>query len=114
MYSTLSTIHKSQLNSISVFLSVGQLNRMPPDACSEFSFSRKGQLIFSASVPPSCGSSVRSNGTGLSSSASVHSSKQLQMWLQVAAKVVRKSHFLHPLSFHNLSFYLFIYLFINF
>uniref|UniRef100_A0A4W5RB03 PATJ crumbs cell polarity complex component n=1 Tax=Hucho hucho TaxID=62062 RepID=A0A4W5RB03_9TELE len=46
-----------------------QLNCMPPDTCSEFSFSRKGQLIVSASRPASslCTSgpgSVLSNGSG--------------------------------------------------
>ncbi|KAL2089670.1 hypothetical protein ACEWY4_014358 [Coilia grayii] len=69
-----------------------QLNRMPPDTCSEFSFSRKGQLIFSASCPPSTGSSVRSNGTGLSSTATLHSAKQLQMWIQAAAKARKTEH----------------------
>ncbi|XP_048109092.1 inaD-like protein isoform X2 [Alosa alosa] len=67
-----------------------QLNRLPPDTSSEFSFSRKGQLIFSAS--PSTGSSIRSNGTSLSSMASLHSAQQLQMWIQAAAKGRKTEH----------------------
>uniref|UniRef100_A0A8C7CXS9 InaD-like protein n=1 Tax=Oncorhynchus kisutch TaxID=8019 RepID=A0A8C7CXS9_ONCKI len=47
-----------------------QLNCMPPDTCSDFSFSRKGQMIVSASRPASslCTSSpgtVLSNGSAL-------------------------------------------------
>lgn len=60
-----------------------QLNYIPPDACSEFSFSRKGQLIVSASRPGSSLSSVVSNGTAVSSASSEH----LQRWLHATAKV---------------------------
>lgn len=60
-----------------------QLNCIPPDACSEFSFSRKGQLIVSASRPGSSLSSVVSNGTAVSSP----STEQLQRWLHATAKV---------------------------
>ncbi|XP_035631779.1 inaD-like protein isoform X1 [Oncorhynchus keta] len=67
-----------------------QLNCMPPDTCSEFSFSRKGQLIVSASRPASslCTSgpgSVLSNGSALSS-VGLRSPDQLQRWLCAAAK----------------------------
>ncbi|XP_031642192.1 inaD-like protein isoform X6 [Oncorhynchus kisutch] len=67
-----------------------QLNCMPPDTCSEFSFSRKGQLIVSASRPASslCTSgpgSVLSNGSALSS-VGLRSPDQLQRWLRTAAK----------------------------
>uniref|UniRef100_A0AAZ3RIK4 InaD-like protein n=1 Tax=Oncorhynchus tshawytscha TaxID=74940 RepID=A0AAZ3RIK4_ONCTS len=67
-----------------------QLNCMPPDTCSEFSFSRKGQLIVSASRPASslCTSgpgSVLSNGSALSS-VGLRSPDQLQRWLRAAAK----------------------------
>uniref|UniRef100_A0AAZ3PGK8 PATJ crumbs cell polarity complex component n=1 Tax=Oncorhynchus tshawytscha TaxID=74940 RepID=A0AAZ3PGK8_ONCTS len=63
-----------------------QLNCMPPDTCSEFSFSRKGQLIVSASRPASslCTSgpgSVLSNGSALSS-VGLRSPDQLQRWLR--------------------------------
>lgn len=60
-----------------------QLNCIPPDASSEFSFSRKGQLILSASRPGSSLGSVVSNGTSVSSA----SNEQLQRWLHAAAKV---------------------------
>ncbi|XP_063057037.1 inaD-like protein [Engraulis encrasicolus] len=69
-----------------------QLNRMPPDNCSEFSFSRKGQLIFSASCPPSTASSVRSNGTSLASTSTLPAAKQLQVWIQAAAKGRKTEH----------------------
>ncbi|XP_005161760.2 inaD-like protein isoform X1 [Danio rerio] len=59
-----------------------QLNSLPPDTCSEFSFSRKGQLIVSASRPSSSLGSVLSNGTALTNA----SSEQLQRWIQAAAK----------------------------
>ncbi|KAM9479626.1 inaD-like protein isoform 17-T20 [Salvelinus alpinus] len=67
-----------------------QLNCMPPDTCSEFSFSRKGQLIVSASRVASslCTSgpgSVLSNGSALSS-VGLRSPDQLQGWLGAAAK----------------------------
>ncbi|XP_036375406.1 inaD-like protein [Megalops cyprinoides] len=77
-----------------------QLNSMPPDTCSDFSFSRKGQLIFSASRPGSSllGSgpgSVLSNGTGFSS-VSIFSSEQLQRWIQAAAKGRQTEHIILP------------------
>uniref|UniRef100_W5LF57 PATJ crumbs cell polarity complex component n=1 Tax=Astyanax mexicanus TaxID=7994 RepID=W5LF57_ASTMX len=74
-----------------------QLNSMPPDASSEFSFSRKGQLIVSASRPGSSVGSVVSNGTNVSSSVS---SEQLQRWLHVAAKgrKIENVSLLRPLS----------------
>ncbi|KAI4899061.1 hypothetical protein NFI96_031201, partial [Prochilodus magdalenae] len=73
-----------------------QLNSMPPDASSEFSFSRKGQLIVSASRPGSSVGSVVSNGTSMSSA----SSEQLQRWLHAAAKGRKIEHvnLLRPLS----------------
>ncbi|XP_036441750.1 inaD-like protein isoform X2 [Colossoma macropomum] len=73
-----------------------QLNSMPPDACSEFSFSRKGQLIVSASRPGSSVGSVVSNGTSMSSA----SSEQLQRWLHAAAKgrKIEQVNLLRPLS----------------
>ncbi|XP_060797317.1 inaD-like protein isoform X2 [Neoarius graeffei] len=73
-----------------------QLNYIPPDACSEFSFSRKGQLIVSASRPGSSLSSVVSNGTAVSSA----SSEQLQRWLHATAKGRKLEHvsLLRPLT----------------
>ncbi|XP_018582275.1 inaD-like protein isoform X2 [Scleropages formosus] len=67
-----------------------QLNCLPADTHSDFSFSKKGQLIFSASRPPSSllisrPSSVLSNGTGLSS-VGFPSSEKLQKWIQATAK----------------------------
>uniref|UniRef100_A0A4W6CYE4 PATJ crumbs cell polarity complex component n=1 Tax=Lates calcarifer TaxID=8187 RepID=A0A4W6CYE4_LATCA len=71
-----------------------QLSSMPPDSCSEFSFSKKGQLIMSAvdragsSAPPtlSASSSVLTNG----SSPPVHQtpppSDLLQKWILTTAK----------------------------
>ncbi|XP_058616147.1 inaD-like protein isoform X2 [Onychostoma macrolepis] len=59
-----------------------QLSSLPPDTCTEFSFSRKGQLIVSASRPSSSLGSVVSNGTA---STNV-SSEQLQRWIHAAAK----------------------------
>lgn len=64
-------------------ITVLQLNCIPPDACSEFSFSKKGQLIVSASRPGSSLGSAVSNGTAVSST----SSEQLQRWLHATAKV---------------------------
>uniref|UniRef100_A0A6Q2YRH3 PATJ crumbs cell polarity complex component n=1 Tax=Esox lucius TaxID=8010 RepID=A0A6Q2YRH3_ESOLU len=61
-----------------------QLNCMPPDTCSEFSFSRKGQLIVSASRPTS---SLGTSGPGSARSSVVPSSPdQLQRWLHTVAK----------------------------
>ncbi|XP_043079373.1 inaD-like protein isoform X5 [Puntigrus tetrazona] len=59
-----------------------QLNSLPPDTCTEFSFSRKGQLIVSASRPSSSLGSVVSNGTASTNA----SSEQLQRWIHAAAK----------------------------
>ncbi|XP_051549154.1 inaD-like protein [Myxocyprinus asiaticus] len=59
-----------------------QLNSLPPDTCSEFSFSKKGQLIVSASRPSSSLGSVASNGTASTNT----SSEQLQRWIYAAAK----------------------------
>ncbi|XP_016376585.1 inaD-like protein [Sinocyclocheilus rhinocerous] len=58
-----------------------QLNSLPPDTCTEFSFSRKGQLIVSASRPSSSLGSVVSNGTASTNT----SSEQLQRWINAAA-----------------------------
>ncbi|KAF4083191.1 hypothetical protein AMELA_G00137170 [Ameiurus melas] len=73
-----------------------QLNCIPPDACSEFSFSKKGQLIVSASRPGSSLGSVVSNGTAVSSA----SSEQLQRWLHTTAQGRRLEHvsLLRPLT----------------
>ncbi|KAB5559141.1 hypothetical protein PHYPO_G00025550 [Pangasianodon hypophthalmus] len=73
-----------------------QLNCLPPDACSEFSFSKKGQLIVSASRPGSSLGSVVSNGTSVSSA----SSEQLQRWLHATAKGRKLEHvsLLRPLT----------------
>ncbi|KAK3561941.1 hypothetical protein QTP86_019064 [Hemibagrus guttatus] len=73
-----------------------QLNCIPPDACSEFSFSKKGQLIVSASRPGSSLGSVVSNGTAVSSA----SSEQLQRWLHATAKGRKLEHvsLLRPLT----------------
>ncbi|KAL1023163.1 hypothetical protein UPYG_G00037170 [Umbra pygmaea] len=60
-----------------------QLNCMPPDTCSEFSFSRKGQLIVSASRPSSLSTSGPSS---VLSSVGSPSPDQFQRWLQTAAK----------------------------
>uniref|UniRef100_A0A671P0E6 InaD-like protein n=1 Tax=Sinocyclocheilus anshuiensis TaxID=1608454 RepID=A0A671P0E6_9TELE len=59
-----------------------QLNSLPPDTCTEFSFSRKGQLIVSASRPSSSLGSVVSNGTASTNA----SSEQLQRWIHAVAK----------------------------
>ncbi|TSK53708.1 InaD-like protein [Bagarius yarrelli] len=73
-----------------------QLNCIPPDACSEFRFSRKGQLIVSASRPGSSLGSVVANSTTASSA----SPEQLQRWLQTAAKGRNLEHvsLLRPLT----------------
>ncbi|XP_028855679.1 inaD-like protein isoform X3 [Denticeps clupeoides] len=70
-----------------------QLNSLPPD--SEFSFSKKGQLIFSANRPPSSQGSLVSNGTSFSS-ASIPSSEHLQMWIHAAAKGRKIEHISLP------------------
>nr|XP_023669064.1 inaD-like protein isoform X1 [Paramormyrops kingsleyae]XP_023669065.1 inaD-like protein isoform X1 [Paramormyrops kingsleyae]XP_023669066.1 inaD-like protein isoform X1 [Paramormyrops kingsleyae]XP_023669067.1 inaD-like protein isoform X1 [Paramormyrops kingsleyae] len=67
-----------------------QLNCLPADTCSDFSFSRKGQLIVSASRPPSsllgaAPGSLVSNGSGLCLPGRI-SPEQLQRWIQAAAE----------------------------
>ncbi|XP_039538056.1 inaD-like protein isoform X1 [Pimephales promelas] len=74
-----------------------QLNSLPPGTCSEFSFSRKGQLIVSASRPSSSLGSVVSNGTASTNA----SSEQLQRWMHAAAKQGRRTELISlqkPLS----------------
>uniref|UniRef100_A0AAZ3RRC0 InaD-like protein n=1 Tax=Oncorhynchus tshawytscha TaxID=74940 RepID=A0AAZ3RRC0_ONCTS len=68
-----------------------QLNCMPPDTCSDFSFSRKGQLIVSASRSASslCTSSP---GTVLSNGSSLASPDQLQRWFCTSAKGRQTEH----------------------
>ncbi|XP_044054877.1 inaD-like protein isoform X2 [Siniperca chuatsi] len=71
-----------------------QLSSMPPDACSEFSFSKKGQLIMSAvnsagsSAPPSLStsSSILTNGSSPPIRQTPPSSDLLQKWILAAAK----------------------------
>ncbi|XP_039984387.1 inaD-like protein [Xiphias gladius] len=71
-----------------------QLSSMPPDACSEFSFSKKGQLIVSAvnpassSAPPtlSASSSILTNGSSLPIHQTPPPSDILQKWILTTAK----------------------------
>ncbi|KAM9358457.1 inaD-like protein [Symphorus nematophorus] len=71
-----------------------QLSSMPPDACSDFSFSKKGQLIMSAvnpassSAPPtlSASSSNLTNGSSPPTHQTPPSSDLLQKWILAAAK----------------------------
>ncbi|XP_067368265.1 inaD-like protein isoform X3 [Channa argus] len=69
-----------------------QLNSMPPDSCSEFSFSRKGQLIMSAVSPASSAtptlstSSILTNGLSLPIHPTPPSSDLLQRWILATAK----------------------------
>ncbi|XP_034559234.1 inaD-like protein [Notolabrus celidotus] len=71
-----------------------QLSSMPPDACNDISFSKKGQLIMSAvnspssSAPPtlSASSSILTNGSSLPIHQTPPSSDFLQKWLHTAAK----------------------------
>ncbi|XP_038554578.1 inaD-like protein isoform X2 [Micropterus salmoides] len=70
-----------------------QLNNMPPDTCSEFSFSKKGQLIMSAvnsassSAPPSLSSSsILTNGLSPPIHQTPPSSDLLPKWILAAAK----------------------------
>lgn len=71
-----------------------QLSAMPPDACSDISFSRKGQLIMSAvtspssSAPPtlSASPSILTNGSSLPVQQAPPPSELLQKWIQAAAK----------------------------
>ncbi|KAK5869242.1 hypothetical protein PBY51_023976 [Eleginops maclovinus] len=64
-----------------------QLSSIPPEACSEFSFSKKGQLILSSNDPVSGSSSLLSSAL----SPPIHqtppsSDLNLQKWILVAAK----------------------------
>ncbi|XP_056132002.1 inaD-like protein [Lampris incognitus] len=62
-----------------------QLSSMPADACSDYSFSRRGQLIVSASQPAS--SLALSTQSHLSANGSAPlSPEQLQRWILSAAK----------------------------
>ncbi|XP_070764765.1 inaD-like protein [Enoplosus armatus] len=71
-----------------------QLSSMPPDACSEFSFSKKGQLIMSAVNPASsstlsslsASSSILTNGSSPPIRQTPPSSDLLQQWILAAAK----------------------------
>ncbi|KAM7012175.1 inaD-like protein isoform 2-T2 [Tautogolabrus adspersus] len=71
-----------------------QLSSMPPDACSDISFSKKGQLIMSAvnspssSAPPtlSPSSSILTNGSSLLIHQNPPSADLLQKWIHTAAK----------------------------
>lgn len=71
-----------------------QLSSMPPDSRSDFSFSRRGQLIMSAvqpssvSPPPtlSASSSVLTNGTSSHFSQAPPPADRLQRWILAAAK----------------------------
>lgn len=66
-----------------------QLSLMPPDSSSEFSFSRKGQLIMSAvsasSRPGSA--SLLSNGSAPPTQQAPPTQEHLQKWILAAAKV---------------------------
>ncbi|XP_041647832.1 inaD-like protein isoform X2 [Cheilinus undulatus] len=71
-----------------------QLSSMPPDACSDISFSKKGQLIMSAINQPtssaqptlSASSSILTNGSTPPIHQTPPSSNVLQKWIQAAAK----------------------------
>lgn len=71
-----------------------QLAVMPPDTSSDFSFSKKGQLIMSAvspaagsaPPPPSNSSSLRTNGSSPPIYQAPPSSDLLQKWILAAAK----------------------------
>uniref|UniRef100_A0A087XAD3 PATJ crumbs cell polarity complex component n=1 Tax=Poecilia formosa TaxID=48698 RepID=A0A087XAD3_POEFO len=58
-----------------------QLSSLPPDARSDFSFSRRGQLIMSAAP-----SSVLTNGSSPLSLQAPPPTERLQQWIQEAAK----------------------------
>uniref|UniRef100_A0A8D3DZS6 PATJ crumbs cell polarity complex component n=1 Tax=Scophthalmus maximus TaxID=52904 RepID=A0A8D3DZS6_SCOMX len=66
-----------------------QLSSLPPDACSDFSFSKKGQLIIGPGDPASSPSSVLTNGSLVA--PPIHQtppiSDLLQKWILTAAKV---------------------------
>uniref|UniRef100_A0A4W5M6S4 PATJ crumbs cell polarity complex component n=1 Tax=Hucho hucho TaxID=62062 RepID=A0A4W5M6S4_9TELE len=72
-----------------------QLNCMPPDTCSDFSFSRKGQLIVSANRPAS---SLCTSGPGsvLSNGSALASPDQLQRWFCTSAKGRQTEHISLP------------------
>ncbi|XP_055797067.1 inaD-like protein [Salvelinus fontinalis] len=72
-----------------------QLNCMPPDTCSDFSFSRKGQLIVSASRPAS---SLCTSGPGsvLSNGSALASPDQLQRWFCTSSKGRQTEHISLP------------------
>lgn len=65
-----------------------QLSSLPPDACSDFSFSKKGQLIIGPGDPASSPSSVLTNGSLVA--PPIHQtppiSDLLQKWILTAAK----------------------------
>nr|XP_033936337.1 inaD-like protein [Pseudochaenichthys georgianus] len=64
-----------------------QLSSMPPEACSEFSFSKKGQLITSAVDPVSSSSPLMSTALSPPIRQTPPSSEfNLQKWILVAAK----------------------------
>ncbi|XP_034436933.1 inaD-like protein [Hippoglossus hippoglossus] len=69
-----------------------QLSSMPPDACSEFSFSKKGQLIMSAtssSAPPTLSassSSILTNGSSPPINQNPPTLDVLQKWILIAAQ----------------------------
>ncbi|KAM9831468.1 inaD-like protein [Neosynchiropus ocellatus] len=69
-----------------------QLNNMPPDACNEFSFSKKGQLIMSAvnpvgsSAPPTLSPSVLTSASAAAIHQAPPSPDFLHKWILAAAK----------------------------
>ncbi|XP_046892816.1 inaD-like protein isoform X2 [Hypomesus transpacificus] len=77
-----------------------QLNCMPPDACSEFNFSRKGQLIVSASRPASSlatsGQASLLSNSAAPSPAGRPSPGQLQRWIDSVAKGRHTEHISLP------------------
>ncbi|XP_034035205.1 inaD-like protein isoform X2 [Thalassophryne amazonica] len=69
-----------------------QLSIMPPEVCSEFSFSKKGQLIMSTISPPSSSSSsmapptLSASSSILTNSLALPSTDLLQRWIIAASK----------------------------
>ncbi|XP_053733578.1 inaD-like protein isoform X1 [Synchiropus splendidus] len=69
-----------------------QLNNMPPDACNEFSFSKKGQLIMSAVnpagslAPPSLSPSILTSASAAAIHQAPPSPDFLHKWILAAAK----------------------------
>ncbi|XP_041862637.1 inaD-like protein [Melanotaenia boesemani] len=70
-----------------------QMNSMPPDACSDFSFSKKGQLIINAidpavslAPPGLSSSSILANGSSLPIQQTPPPSDRLQKWITTTAK----------------------------